>query len=420
MEVDIINTLITILALVVAGIFLTTLAWNLWLTYVYSAHLKSVKWVLLEVRPPKEVFKSPLAMELVLNTLYQTGGIGTWYDRYWKGQLRSFFSLEIASLEGKIHFYIRTPEKFRKLIESQIYAQYPQAEVGEVQDYTSLIPGYEKGAYGMWGGVFGLAKDDPYPIRTYVDYGLDRAVGALKEEERIDPLTPTLEFMGSIGAGEYVWLQILVRADTKRFKAKNKDGVEVPGMSWKDKAKDLANDLREKLNPKPKEGEPFSFKTATKGQLAVIEAIERSTQKFGFDCGIRAMYIGMPGFFDANRIQGVLGMLRQYDNGDLNSFKLIDKTGVDLPWQDITKQKVEKMKKDTMWEYKNRSYFYSGFDFKKLKLYFTNPDKNGRPPFILNSEELATLFHLPGRVVETPTFTRIEAAKAEPPPNLPM
>jgi hypothetical protein len=43
-----------------------------------------------------------------------------------------------------------------------------------------------------------------------------------------------------------------------------------------------------------------------------------------------------------------------------------------------------------------------------------------RTPFVLNTEELATIYHFPGRVAETPTFGRIEAKKGEPPSNLPI
>jgi hypothetical protein len=57
--------------------------------------------------------------------------------------------------------------------------------------------------------------------------------------------------------------------------------------------------------------------------------------------------------------------------------------------------------------YRSRSYFYMNWF-------------SGRLPFVLNTEELATIFHFPGRVAETPTFGRIEARKSEAPPNLPI
>jgi hypothetical protein len=410
-----------IIVLVVALPILSYFAWNLWMSYIQTLFIASIKWTLLEVKPPKEVFKSPLAMELVLNSLYQTGGHGNWLQKYWMGAVRQWFSLEIASIEGGIHFYIRTPSKFKNLIQSQVYAQYPQAEVSEVEDYTNAVPDFEKnGSIGMWGCNLILTKDDPYPIKTYIDFGLDRAIGSLDEEQRIDPITPMLEFMGSIGAGEQIWFQILVRGDTKRFTVKNKDGVEEEGKTWTDKAKDVIKEFNNSLNEKDAEGKTIATRRATRGEQGVIEAIERNASKFGFDAGIRAVYVTAKDKFDANRIPGVTGMVRQYSSNDFNSFKTEKATAFDFPWQDITGNKIVKVKKGMLMAYKSRSYFYGGFDLIKPEKYFTYPEKSGAKPFILSTEELATMFHLPGRVAETPSFVRIEATKAEPPANLPI
>ncbi|OHB13689.1 MAG: hypothetical protein A2Y49_02110 [Candidatus Zambryskibacteria bacterium RIFCSPLOWO2_12_39_8] len=57
-------------------------------------------------------------------------------------------------------------------------------------------------------------------------------------------------------------------------------------------------------------------------------------------------------------------------------------------------------------------------DAYKRREYFFKPYK--RKHFVLNTEELATLFHFPGQVSTTPTFTRIESKKAEAPANLPI
>ncbi|MDB5188726.1 MAG: protein of unknown function with transrane region, partial [Candidatus Nomurabacteria bacterium] len=176
------------IALIIALPLLSYLAWNLWMSYIQTEFLRNLKWTLLEIKPPKEVFKSPLAMELMLQSLYQTGGHGNWLQKYWGGAVRAWFALEIVSIEGNIHFYIRTQQKFKSIIESQIYAQYPQAEVSEVEDYTVSVPDYQKfGPIELWGTNFTFTKDEVYPIKTYVDFGLDKAIGSLEEEQRIDP-----------------------------------------------------------------------------------------------------------------------------------------------------------------------------------------------------------------------------------------
>lgn len=403
---------------------LVMVAWNVWLSYIQTTFLRNIKWTLLEIKPPRDVYKSPLAMELVLNSLAQAGGTGNWVDKYWKGNLRNYFSLEIVSLEGSLRFFIRTNDKFRKIIESQIYAQYPQAQVLEVEDYMKAIPEYTKdGPINLFGTNMILSKEDAYPIKTYVDYGLDRAIGSLDEEQRIDPITPTLEMMGSMGQGERMMIQIIVRAATDRFTIKSKkDGVEVEekGKKWTDAAKAIIKKMNEDLKEKDKEGKVTAVNRMTKGQQQVIDSIERNAEKIGFDAGVRMVYVANKDKFDANRIAGLMGLLRQFNSNDSNSFKPDGATDTGLAWNDLFKTKIVKMKKDMLADYRDRGYFYGGFEFDKVSKYFTHPNESGGKPFILTTEELATLFHLPGRVAETPSFTRIDVAKAEPPANLPI
>ena len=40
-------------------------------------------------------------------------------------------------------------------------------------------------------------------------------------------------------------------------------------------------------------------------------------------------------------------------------------------------------------------------------------------PKVMTTEELATMFHLPGKVAVTPTLGRIPSTRGEAPPNLP-
>ena len=398
------------------------LAWNLWLTYINMLYLQSIDWIMLEIIPPKEVHKSPEAMELVLNVLHG-GDMDNWYEKYWKGELGQFYSLEIVSTEGKIHFYIRFAKKFKKAFEAQLYAQYPQAEVREVEDYTKSFPEYVKdGPINVFAYDMKLKKDDPYPIKTYVDFGLDRAIGSLEEQQRIDPITPTLEVMGSIGIGEHIWIQINTRKAIKRHEVKKGDEVEKE-KSWQDKSREIINELKAKANSKDADGKTIAGRLS-KGEQNVIEAIERHRNKPGFDTGIRVLYVAKKDNFNGNTITAFTSMFRQYATEDMNSFSLDNITKTVEPWKDITLAEggsvLEKKKKDFLEDYKKRSFFYKGFRFDKISRYFTNPEKGGKKGFILSSEELATIYHLPGKVAETPNFIRIESKKGEPPANLPI
>ena len=129
------------LALVYFCIFLLLCAWSwrFWMMYVNQKFLNNLKWVLLEIKLPREILKSPLATETALAVLLQNGGISSKYHMWYLGALPTYSSLEIASIEGVVHFYIRVQTKFRVLVESNFYAQYPGIELVEADDYTKKI-----------------------------------------------------------------------------------------------------------------------------------------------------------------------------------------------------------------------------------------------------------------------------------------
>jgi len=96
--------------------------------------------------------------------------------------------------------------------------------------------------------------------------------------------------------------------------------------------------------------------------------------------------------------------MKQYSTQNMNGFKS-KSTSVDY----FFKKTRESIKKRRMLRaYQQRSYFYIPYRH------------NRRQFFVLNSEALATIFHFPGRVAETPTLSRIEAKRGEPPVNLPI
>jgi len=341
-------------------------------------------------------------MEVVLNALYQIAGTGTWYDKYWKGQVRLWFSLEIVSIEGNIRFFIRAHKKFKNLIESQIYSQYPGVEildVSEENDYVNFVRFFRGGEWKMFGVEWNLAKEDYLPIKTYVDYGLDKDP---KEEFKIDPLSSVVETLGAMRSGEQFWYQVLVRAVESNWK---KDGeTRVNEMMGKD------------ASGKPVEGKDVNELKLTQVERDLIKAIERNISKLGFECGVRALYLAKEGSFNPNHIQGILSLMRVFGSNLLNSFGYSHVTGFNYPWQDYKNIRMDDIKTKLFKAYVLRSYFYPNYEGRSLSPFeFFN-----RPTFVLNAEELATIYHFPGSVVSTPTMERIPSAKSEPPPNLPI
>lgn len=379
-------------------VLLIIIGWKLWVRYVRALFWSKQKRILLEIKLPKEITKSPLAMETFLIGLHQTGREGTWYAKFWEGKTRPWFSLEMVSIEGVVRFFIWTELAFKNIIEVQLYAQYPTIEIYEVPDYTEGIF-FDKNKMGLTGTSFELSKSSAYPIKTYVDFGLDKA--DTKEEFKIDPITPIIEFLGSIGKGEQVWFQIIIRAH-KKEQIKKGTWFEKTD-AWQDEAKEEVEKIRAEATPKTDSDYP-AFPNPTKGQIEKIAAIERNVSKLGFDCGMRIIYLAEKDKF--RPLSGAIGgITKQFHSNNLNSFKSYGATSFEYPWQDYKDIRVNKKKKKMLNAYKLRSYFHPPYQKKW---------------FVINTEGLASIFHLPGSVAQTPSFARIVSKKAEPPSNLPI
>ncbi len=376
----------------------------IWVYYVRSKFIAGQEHSLIEVKLPKEILKSPLAMEIVLNALYQTSGETTWINRYIEGKVRPWFSLEMVSIEGSVKFFIWTRKFFKKLVMDQIYAQYHGVEIHDADDYTKFVPyGQEsKEEWSLWGTEFQFTKADPYPIRTYIEYGLSDDP---KEELKVDPMTSVLEYLGSLGKGEQAWIQILVRASKKNKKPGGLFGFS-KDVDWKEEGKELVNEIIEESKPK-EEGKFGRFLTSAEQDL--IKALDHSVSKLGFDCGIRGIYTAKKENFNAINIMGLIGSFRQYNTNDLNGFKPMNPTSFDYPWEDFKGKRLSKKKARIFNAYKLRAYFHNAPYPEYL-----------RKPIVLNSEELATIYHFPGGVAQTPTIEKVESRKAEPPVNLPI
>jgi hypothetical protein len=361
---------------------------------------------LLEIKIPREMFKSPVAMELFLNSLSQTA-VGTVWDVYWKGRVRPWFSLELVSIDGQVHFYIWTNAKTKGMVETQLYGQFPNVEVHEVPDYALGIHRDPEHLTIGWIGQFALTnKSDAYPLKTYIDYGLDRDP---KEEYKNDPLVPLLEYLGSLRKGEQAWIQILIQGHTK-------EGIKYRRIHEKpDWRKGVEKEIKEILKKgrlKPEDDKTQdSTKHLTRMQQDLIASMERTASKTAFDTMIRGAYMAETSAFNAANIGGLLGSFRAFGSQDANGIRpdFSSGSGLEYPWSDFRGKEKESREKKLLEAYKRRSFF-------------NEPYKNFHgTPFTLSTEELATLWHFPSSIAAgTPTLNRIPSKKAEAPSNLPI
>ncbi len=388
-----------------APLILLNLAWHVWLDYIRRAWIQSQGCILLEIRLPKDVAKSPAAMELVLQGIWENANISTPADAFWDGKLREWFSLEIVSIGGEVRFFIWAFPRWRKIIESRIYAQYPGAEVFEAKDYAIDLKYDPDNTMNAWGVNTALVKADAYPIKTYVEYELDKKTGD-EPEEVVDPITPVIEYLGTLKPGETAGIQIIIRAHAKESFLY---GHLRTKPDWQgDIKKEIEKMVKEEQIAKPAEdSKGITFLNLTKTQTETIAAIQRNAGKLAFDTMIRLMYSAPKDEFDKTRGMGIIGSMRQFGSGTLNGIKPTFFTFTH-PWQDYKGIRKKERMTNFLDAYKRRAFFGTPHYHLFGK------------PYILTTEEVATLFHLPGAVATTPSLVRAPSKKAEAPANLPV
>ena len=386
------------------------------------------KKILLEVKMPKEVLKPLRAMEQVFSSLW--GNVfdpADWWEKWIDGKNLDSLQLEMISLEGVPHFFIRCSEGRRNAVESSVYSQYPDAEISIVEDYTKYVPQDAPNKdWELWGTDYEMVKPDVFPIKTYSKFFEEKE--AAKEEKRVDPVATLLEGMGKLKSGEQLWVQMEITPITSV--GKEEEGgynFVAEGRRVADKMAKRPEKPKEKsivegavniiLTDKPLEEEsrpepviPVEMRL-TPGERDAVAAVEEKVSKRCFKSYIRFIYIAKRDVYFGGAKGIPFGFFNQFSTENLNTLKPSSRTITKIkryPVLDLIRERRLFVRK-------------RGMFFRYLRrfapLYPKKPEKG---VFILNTEELATIFHFPGRMAAPAPFVpRVEAKKGEAPSGLP-
>ncbi len=393
---------------------------HLWLDYKQEQFEHHLKWINLEIRVPQTSIQTPKGMENFFSNLAGAKSGLTWKEIWLLGKEQARFSFELVSNGGDISFVIRTQEKYRDILEADLYAQYPEAQILEVPDYTGMIASkYPNDDQELFGGEITLAKPNYFPIRTYEDFEHQGE----KENRFKDPLLSLLELMGKMQPGEHLWLQIIIRSPKdeawvkeglaylakimgKEEKAPKKGGIlrAIDGLFWfpfgviEQVAGLKLGGGAEKTEKKPDDFKMFRLDAAEKIQ---IDGVAEKISKVGWSAKIRWVGVGPKTKFRKGVFaSGMKGSFQPFNSPIMNQ---LAGHGPSVPKDDYFWQVWSMTKKQGILakRYKHRSF------------------GAGSTPCILNAEELATLFHFPSADARTPVLTAMGARRSEAPNTLP-
>ena len=390
--------------------------WEIYLKYIQDTWYDKQKFVFLAIDIPRSNEQSPRAVENLFSYLAGAHSNLNLIEKYWEGKFQLCFSFEIVSIGGYTQFLIRSPEPFRDLVESAIYSQYPDAEITEVEDYTTEIPTvYPNDEYDVWGAEFIQAKSPAYPIKTYEDF--EHVFGPPETHFR-DPMASLMDLCSSLKEGEQLWYQILVRPiGFDWITIGEKEIAKVIG----EKVKSKENFFEKALNgafglvgdatgmyilpqaAAEEEKQSFNMMGLKPVQKKQIEAIQDKISKLGFEVKIRMVYVAKKEVMNKQKVvNGFVGYIKQFAYNDLNNIKPDMKVTATSTAYLFKEYRLNQRKRNIVRKYKGRSAL--GWAMKEY-----------------NIEELASLWHFPiESVVRAPLIQKAPGRKAEPPISLPM
>jgi len=391
---------------------------------------------------PQDVLKPIRAMEQAFSAIWaNTFDPPDWWEKWFEGKTLLSVQLEMVSEGGDPHFYIRCHESRRNAIESSIYSQYPDAEISLVDDYTKRVPqNIPNKEWDLWGTDYILNKSDVYPILTYPKFFEESE--ATKEEKRIDPIVNLLEGMAQFKPGENLWVQIAFSPITDSKNPMEGDEFLKRGRAVADKlakrtekakSKSILQEAADELfagtppgaTEEKKEMFPAEMRM-TPGEKDMVQGVENKIAKRMARTYIRFIYLAKRDVYFGGAKAIPFGFFNQFSTENLNQLRPYPRTltkikkyitffKVPIPTSELFRARRTFIKKRRLFfRYINR--------FPPL---FPKPSQHPKSSessvFLLNIEELATLFHFPGRAVApSPTVPRVGAKRGGAPADLPF
>jgi len=399
------------------GIIFLIAARDVWLYHIQVEWSKTHKSVLLAIDIPKGNEQSPKAVENMFTYLGGAHGTQNFFEKWFLGMYQKSFSYEIVSLEGYTQFLISTPVEFRNLVESSVYSQYPDAEISEVDDYTETVPQkYPDEEWDLFGSEMILQNPWPLPIKTYTEF--EHQMGP-SETQFKDPMASLMDLCGSLRQGEQFWFQMIVIPTGFDWVAKiQKDLDKILGRNKKPepsialKAIGALGDVTEAIFPiwkdidsskAKKDDSKRTMLDLTPKEKRQVEGMHLKSIKLGFQTKIRVLYVAKKEVMNKAKVfNGFMGYIKQFNMNDLNSFK---------PDLKFTFTKTVYFNREPRLNVKKRNIFSN----------YIHRSTDGRDPFLLNIEELATLWHFPVEAnVKSPLVQKAPGRKADAPSTLPI
>lgn len=306
-------------------------------------------------------------------------GFKTWLF----GRFDSWSFEVILGFDGLITFYMAVPQYLVDYVKQQLFSKYPYAQIEETEDYNIFN---RQGFVAC--GYLKLMKHSMFPILTY------------KQMSNVDPVIAIISVLSKLPEGQTAGIQFVMQSANPGWRKK---GIKV--ASEMHQGKDLKHALAKTnknplggfvgevvgspsdwLSTKPKDpSKPEEQHRLTPMEEQMAKSIEEKAMKAGMDVNIRVVAFAPIEPQAKENLRRIVDAFAQYSSYQFaNGFKAVVKT------------EGKKLIHD---------FIYRNFD-EKISM-------------VLNTEEMASLWHLPLSNTEVPRIAWLSARTLPPPLNIP-
>ncbi len=320
-------------------------------------------------------------MEQLLSSLSDLPQHRDFFHRIIFGEPHIALEIAVSSDSENIVFYVAMPARFKEVIEKQIHSFYPAAHIESASEYTIFRPDGVTVASRLQ-----LKKEDSFPIRTYRHLESDplqniaNALSKLEDEQE--------------GAA----IQIILRRSSRKWKERGirtaqqmqqgqrlgEASMSKTGLVAKNLGSDISGVLMGKtVKEQAAEKTPISL---TPEEQEVISRLESKVKKAHFETNVRLVASAAT----KERAEMILASIEnafvQFEDESLNKFIAIRNKA----------KNAHKIAYD---------YIFRNF--------------SDRYKMVLDTEELASIFHFPISTTETPKINWLKSKIAPPPADIP-
>ncbi|MCD4706043.1 type IV secretion system DNA-binding domain-containing protein, partial [bacterium] len=297
---------------------------------------------------------------------------------------KNHLAFEIVVKNGIISFYIAVPKNLKQFIIQQIQAQYPNAHIEETEDYNIFSPqGFIDGVYLQ------LNNSSIFPIKSY-------------KHLQSDPLNALINALSKMEKDDGAVIQFIIR----------------PAQSnWRSLGSKVVSEVRKGRSLKSAIGNVGNSKS---GVLASI----------GGDIGKSLLGPGASGE-SKPAIQETHKMSPMEEESVKKIEEKISKSGLEANIRIIVsadkKDQVDTYLENIVNSFGQYNVYEYGNSFKSTTVLrqknivnnFIYRDFNQSKKIVLNSEEMASLFHFPLASSQTPNIQWLSSKEAPAPNNIP-